>query len=518
MCLFVDSSRTYLKNLLSELGDGLAEFRTDRGGRIGFSKEEDQLDPSSPPPAPVEHISVDDDSSDYPPCAPLLTPSSEELPENPWTTQTRKPAKPNVTQRAKLRARKATTNTTKSQPVTQKATQPTRAPKRDVKGKAKAESQVRPDTPPPLAESDPPASESPPPKAKRIRRSSKGKKKDETLPSTQDDSDAATPVPAAEPTTVIAHIEVRPAVTPQGNRSRRSSKANSQPENHRLASISFFSNASYNVIRQKLAECAQVLPVFISNDITWKFTSPASAPTQPLNNDISMEALRRQVEDRAAKGKDHVLLLVMGPTLSQSAATAIASTGGVPESNALLGGESSVSRLLTTDSSIMDAAKMVADHYPKGRCVEHPDLACANWENLHFELTNLRCKVWGNKIVLGKATINKPPLGSAHFKSTDVIRRKPPPTADMAQPPTSSQTASIQQPVSAPASMTMSGFQQSPSTVFPPAIPPLAPGYGHLMPMPHMGYPHSFYSPFPYHSLGGPSTQIPGYDWSTNYW
>lgn len=53
----------------------------------------------------------------------------------------------------------------------------------------------------------------------------------------------------------------------------------------------------------------------------------------------------------------------------------------------------------TTDSAVVNAAKMVPGHYPKGRCIEHPDLPCANWENLHFELNDIRCQVWGNKIV-----------------------------------------------------------------------------------------------------------------------
>lgn len=42
---------------------------------------------------------------------------------------------------------------------------------------------------------------------------------------------------------------------------------------------------------------------------------------------------------------------------------------------------------------------MVLDHYSIGRCPEHPDIACASHENLHWELNPTRCKVWGNKIV-----------------------------------------------------------------------------------------------------------------------
>lgn len=56
-------------------------------------------------------------------------------------------------------------------------------------------------------------------------------------------------------------------------------------------------------------------------------------------------------------------------------------------------------RQASVDQRIQDAAKMVSDHYPVGRCPQHPNIACVCYENLHWELDPTRCKVWGNKIV-----------------------------------------------------------------------------------------------------------------------
>ncbi|KAG9013742.1 hypothetical protein FRB90_005776 [Tulasnella sp. 427] len=441
--------------------------------------EEDQLDPSSPPPPATNH--PEDPFDDEVPRFSSLISDDESLPElnQPSKPKNKKPTQPKPTKDRPVRKAAARSKVNPPPSGSQTAVQmdKPRPPKRDATGKAKVTATKHRNPPDSPLSSEVEHVDPPGPKAKRKRKSSKGKTKAKVSAAAEEqDDDAAESV--KPPTTVIAHVEIRPAAAPLPNRSRRTSKANSQPENHRLSSISFPSNATYSEVRQKLAECAQVLPVFISNDITWKFTTPASAPAQPLNNPVSMEALRRQVEDREAKGKDHVLLLVMGPTLSTPT-------------------------MMTTDSSILDAAKMVSDHYPKGRCTEHPDIACAKWENLHFELNEVRCKVWGNKILMGTTTVDRPPVGSAHFKTTDVIKRKPPvPSQEAPKPPStpSSVSAELAMPNAGPSSFPMVGIPQHLTTPFPPAFSPFGHAYPPHMTMPYLGYHHPLFLSLPFAS------------------
>ncbi|KAG8986295.1 hypothetical protein FRB90_004098 [Tulasnella sp. 427] len=364
----------------------------------------------------------------------------------------------------------------------------------DKKGKKKTTRPVAspPSSPPPPAPS-PSASPEPPPRPKkRARRRSKSEEDDRAA--------SVLAAPEAQTRTVIAHVEIQQTAQPQqASRARPRSKQAPLP-NIRLPSFRFPVDADYPTIRQSLAELAQVAPVFLSSEITWKFMTPTSSPTQPLTNDISMEALKRQLEGRIAKKQELVVLIVMGPTLSGTTISTIAPAPIATQPSA--SEETDQSRVASVDNRISSAAKMVKDHYPPGRCLSHPDIACVCHENLHWELTDIRCKVWGNQIVAGKATIDRPPIGSAFFKPQDVIKKR------LSDPPTTPV------PASTPSTLTSTHnstpfFAQTPVPAAQFHSSAVAGAFGPTWPMPQ--YPYMPYPPaFPYPPpVFTPSSQPP---------
>lgn len=276
------------------------------------SIEEDQLLPTSPVHGPASAESVS--STDVPRHAPLDS-GDEELPDLPppkkATRQkrqatTKAPAAPPPPKQTRARSNKPKP-LPKQGSVARKATRNERAgPKRNLKGKQKAAPTATEE--PPLPSSPSPTPE--PPK-KRIR--SRGQVKE--TPGASVSTEPALPSP---PPNIIAHVELQQALPSQQTaRPRRNSK---QPpiQNLRLPSFAFSINASYSQLREHLAQAAQVSPLFVSQDITWKFMTPASSSIQPLNSDVCMEALRQQIEKRNAKGQELVVLIVMArPFLAQ---------------------------------------------------------------------------------------------------------------------------------------------------------------------------------------------------------
>ncbi|KAG9023287.1 hypothetical protein FS837_005874 [Tulasnella sp. UAMH 9824] len=429
------------------------------------SIEEDQLLPTSPVHGPARAESVS--STDVPRCAPLDS-DDEELPDLPppkkTTKQKRQAASKALPPPKQTRARSKPKPVPKPGPATGKATRNQRAgPKRNLKGKQKAA---------PIATEEPPLPSSPsptpePPK-KRVRSSGKIKE----TPGASVSTEPALPSP---PPNIIAHVELQQALPAQQTaRPRRNLK---QPpiQNLRLPSFAFPINASYSQLREHLAQAAQVSPLFVSQDITWKFMAPASSSVQPLNSDVCMEALRQQIEKRMAKGQELVVLIVMGPTLSGSTVAA-----SVPPPNTILPASTEdrrdQSRVASVDQRIQDAAKMVSDHYP----------------------------------LAGEATLDHPPVGSVYFRVTDVIKNRPPPKAPPSKAPPPSPTPATPTPTApaGPSSVINSPFPvafPSPVTgMFHPTWPNLMPSYQYMPYPPALPYPPAF-APQPQPQFSGPS-------------
>ncbi|KIO16532.1 hypothetical protein M407DRAFT_231957 [Tulasnella calospora MUT 4182] len=463
--------------------DGLPLRSTDHDSSV----EEDQLLPTSPVNAPADAESVS--STDVPRCAPLNSGDEDSLPDLPppeKTTkqkgkatskapppkQTRTRSKPKLSlgqgsaagkavhkeqagPKRNLRGKpKAAATATENPPppakkrvsAAGKAVHKEQArPKRNVKGKQKADATATED--PPL-----PSSPSPTPEPPKKRARSSGKVKE--IPSTPV---SAEPAPPSPPPNIIAHVELQQALpSQQTTRARRNSK---QPpiQNLRLPSFAFPINASYAELREHLARAAQISPLFVSQDITWKFMAPASSSVQPLNSDICMEALKRQIEKRIAKGQELVVLIVMGPTLSGPTVTAPAPPPSfvLPASTE----DRDQSRVATVDQRVQDAAKMVRDHYP----------------------------------LANEATLDRPPIGSAYFKVTDVIKNRPPPKALPPSPPPATPTPAVPSgPSSVITSSLPAAFPSPAMNMFHPTWPTPVPPYHYMLYPPAFPYPPAF--------------------------